>query len=208
MGRDEFFARMAAGGGMTPMQIESLKAQEEARATSESRYQEGRATDEARYADTKAYRKGQIERAERGIGLSERAAERADESLDLQKSAAERAEQAHGANMANMADDNARAERAAEMAEERFELFKEKQARDEQLDVKEVANLLDAVNSTLGDLELQAKFADEGQLAAIEEKLTSFRAMQSTLMGALESGVAGSTQTRRRRFNAAGEEIQ
>jgi hypothetical protein len=191
MGRDEFFARMAASGGMTPMQIESLKAREEDRATATERYETGQETGRERYEDTIEFREGQVGRSEESLGFSRRAADRADESLDLQKSAADRAVDREARITANSAADNARAERAGEMAEERFEMVKAQYETSKHLDVKEVASLLNAVNSSLGDMELQLKFADEGQKIALEEKTTSFRAMQATLMSMLEQGVQG-----------------
>ncbi|MCK5376979.1 MAG: hypothetical protein KAJ97_07860 [Acidobacteria bacterium] len=191
MGRDEFFARMAATGGMTPMQIESLKGREQDRATSTERYETGLETDRERYEDTIEFREGSEARSEESLGFSRRAADRADESLDLQKSAADRAVDREARITANSAADDARAERAAEMAEERFEMVKAQYEESKKLDVKEVASLLNAVNSTLGDMELQLKFADEGQKVALEEKTISFRAMQATLMSMLEQGVQG-----------------
>jgi hypothetical protein len=193
MTRDEYLARMAAAGAITPMQMEQLRAQEEARETSEERYEESKALDAERYEDTQSWRTKSDTRAEEQLGLARRGAERADRGLELQETAAERAERADARAAANMAADNARSQRALEMAEEKHEIFQAQYEQGKKLDVKEVAQLLDSVNSTLGDLELQAKFADEGQAVAIQEKLTSFRQMQSSLMSMLESGVTGQT---------------
>ena len=203
MDREQFLARMAASGAISPMQMESLRAQGMARETSETRYEEGKTESRERYEDTLEFRTGQEARSERGLELSE--------------SAAARAETREGRIAADNATDNARAERMMEMTEERFEMTKAQFEASKQLDAREVSSILSAANSSIGDMELRLRFADDSDKPALEEQLERFRRMASTLQSMLESsvaagaealGVAPGGQVKRRRFDSTGTEIQ
>jgi len=212
MGRDEFFAKMAASGGMTPMQIESLKAREEDRETSETRYQEGRETSEERYEDTIDYREGQTARSEETLGFSRRAADRADESLELQKSAGDRAVDREARITASSASDDARAERTFEMSVERFEMAKAQYEASQTLDVKEITSTLGNLTSSIGDLQLRMRFAEGGDKEILAEQVEELRGMADTLQGMLKTGVAKQGELAapptRRRFDATGNPVQ
>ena len=213
MGREEFFAKMAASGGMTPMQIESLKAREEDRATSTERYESGQAKDDERYEDTIEFREGQVARSEESLGFSRRAADRADRGLELSESASDRAVTRDARIEANSAADNARAERTFEMSVEKFEMAKARYEESKTLDVKEITNILGDLTSSIGDLQLRMRFAEDGDKEVLAEQVAELRGMADTLQGMLKTGVARQGEmaepaTPRRRFDASGNPVQ